>query len=51
MLTVGWYINESKNNPNVRCTDNYDFVASRDIKKGKNCSAIIQLTARSEITK
>jgi len=35
MLTVGWCINESKNNPNVRCTDNYDFVASGDIKKGE----------------
>jgi len=35
MLTVGWYINESKKNPNVHCTDKYDFVASMDIKKGE----------------
>ena len=35
MLTVGWYLNESKENPNVCCTDEYDFVALRDIKKGE----------------
>jgi hypothetical protein len=35
MLTVGWYINESKDNPNVCCNDNYDFIALRDIKKGE----------------
>jgi SET domain-containing protein len=34
-LTVGWYLNESKKNPNVQCTDNYDFVAIRNIKKGE----------------
>lgn len=33
MLTVGWYLNESKENPNVRCAEDYDFVAIRDIKK------------------
>ena len=32
-LNVGWYLNESKENPNVRCDDNYDFYALRDIKK------------------
>ena len=32
-LKVGWYLNESKENPNVRCDDNYDFYALRDIKK------------------
>ena len=35
MLTVGWYINESKSNPNVCCTDDYDFISLRDIKKGE----------------
>lgn len=32
-LSVGWYLNESKDNPNVGCDDNYDFYALRDIKK------------------
>lgn len=32
-LNVGWYLNESKENPNVRCDDNYDFYALRDIEK------------------
>jgi hypothetical protein len=35
MLTVGWYLNESKENPNVQCMDNYDFIALRNIKKGE----------------
>jgi hypothetical protein len=35
MLTVGWYLNKSKENPNVRCTNDYDFIALRDIKKGE----------------
>jgi SET domain-containing protein len=35
MLTVGWYLNQSKENPNVLCTDDYDFIALRDIKKGE----------------
>jgi hypothetical protein len=39
MLTVGWYINESKENPNVRCDDNYDFIAIRDIKKGEELTS------------
>lgn len=34
-LTVGWYINESKENPNVGCTKNYDFIALRLIKTGE----------------
>ncbi len=33
-LTVGWYLNHSKN-PNVRCDENYEFFALRDIKKGE----------------
>ncbi len=24
-LTIGWYLNESTVNPNVRCTEDYDF--------------------------
>jgi len=39
MLTVGWYLNESKDNPNVRCTKNYDFITLRDIKKGEELTA------------
>lgn len=39
MLTVGWYINESKGNPNVSCNDDYDFVALRDIKKGEELTS------------
>jgi len=34
MLTVGWYLNESKDNPNVKCNKKYDFIALRDIKEG-----------------
>jgi hypothetical protein len=34
-MTVGWYLNESKRNPNVRCTEHYDFIALRDIKRGE----------------
>ena len=32
-LNVGWYLKESKENPNVRCDENYDLYASRDIRK------------------
>jgi SET domain-containing protein len=34
-LTAGWYLNESRDNPNVRCDEGYDFFATRDIKKGE----------------
>ena len=34
-LTISWYINESKGNPNVQCTKDYDFISLRDIKKGE----------------
>jgi SET domain-containing protein len=34
-LNVGWYLNESKENPNVGCDDNYEFYALKDIKKGE----------------
>jgi hypothetical protein len=33
-LTIGWYLNESRA-PNVRCDDQYDFFAARDIKGGE----------------
>lgn len=33
MITIGWYVNESKDNPNVKCTSDYDFIAIRNIKK------------------
>jgi hypothetical protein len=34
-LTMSWYLNDPKsgNKPNVTCDDNYDFRASRDIKR------------------
>lgn len=32
-LTVAWYLNESKDSPNVLCAKDYDFIATRDIKK------------------
>ena len=31
-LNVGWYLNESRDNPNVRCDENLDFYALRDIE-------------------
>jgi SET domain-containing protein len=34
-LNVCWYLNESKDDPNVGCDDNYEFYALRDIKKGE----------------
>ncbi len=34
LLTVAWYLNESKN-PNVGCDKNYRFYALRHIKKGE----------------
>lgn len=33
-LTVGWYLNHS-DTPNVRCNDDFDFIAERVIKKGE----------------
>ncbi|HEY3489626.1 MAG TPA: SET domain-containing protein [Candidatus Deferrimicrobiaceae bacterium] len=33
-LTVGWYINHSKDKTNVKCTDDYDFIATKHIKIG-----------------
>lgn len=33
-LTLAWYLNNSKR-PSVRCDDNYDFVALRDIDVGQ----------------
>lgn len=34
-LTIGWCLNESKKNPNMRCDKNYDLYSVRDIKKGE----------------
>jgi SET domain-containing protein len=36
-LTVSWYINEpaAGQKPNVVCSDEYDFVAARDIQAGE----------------
>jgi SET domain-containing protein len=34
-LNVGWYLNESKDDPNVGCDENYDFYALRDIRAGE----------------
>ncbi|HEX9503353.1 MAG TPA: SET domain-containing protein [Patescibacteria group bacterium] len=49
MLTVGWYLNESEDNPNVRCTNDYDFVAMRYIKKGEEL--LIDYSTYSEYPK
>jgi SET domain-containing protein len=32
-LNVEWYLNESKENPNVKCDANFDFYALRDIRR------------------
>jgi hypothetical protein len=37
-LTPAWYVNESKR-PNVRCDENYNFVALRDIDPGEELTA------------
>ena len=36
-LTPSWYINDSKDNPNVKCIENedYNFITIRKIKKGE----------------
>jgi hypothetical protein len=34
----GWYVNRS-NRPNVKCDENLDFIAIRDIKAGEELSA------------
>ena len=34
------YLNESKENPNVRCNDNYDYYALRDIKRDEELTLI-----------
>lgn len=35
-LTVEWYVNESKDNPNIEFSiEHEDFIALRDIKKGE----------------
>ena len=34
-MTVAWYINESKDNPNVKCDDGLNFIAVRDIASGE----------------
>ncbi|MDO8466664.1 MAG: SET domain-containing protein [bacterium] len=34
-ITVGWFINHSTNNPNVRCDKNLVFHSARDIKAGE----------------
>jgi len=38
-LTPSWYLNESRTNPNVKCDENYDFFATRDIKAGEELLA------------
>lgn len=34
-LTVGWYFNEDRKNPNVEFKNDYDFYSLRNIKKGE----------------
>ena len=38
-LTPAWYLNESRTKPNVRCDENYDFFATREIKAGEELLA------------
>lgn len=38
-LTLSWYLNESRTHPNVRCDENDDFFATRDIKAGEGLLA------------
>jgi hypothetical protein len=37
-LTPAWYVNQSKT-PNVRCDENYDFIALREIQPGEELTA------------
>ncbi len=37
-LSPGWYLNNS-NRPNVRCDENLDFIANRDIRTGEELTA------------
>jgi hypothetical protein len=34
-LTVGWYLNHSKENANVGCDENFDFITVRDVSEGE----------------
>lgn len=38
-LTPSWYLNDSKRAPNLRCDENYDFFALRNIKAGEELTA------------
>lgn len=38
LMTVSWYLNNSKT-PNVRCGDDYQFYALRDVMKGEELTA------------
>jgi len=48
LLTLSWYLNESKN-PNVRCDKDYKFFALRDIKAGEELT--VDYSAYSESPK
>ena len=37
-LTVGWYLNHSET-PNVKCDEDFDFIAIREIKKDEEITA------------
>ena len=37
-LTPSWYLNNSKS-PNVRCNENYDFIALKNIRPGEELTA------------
>lgn len=39
LLTVAWYINQSKSDPNVVCDRHYNFFAKRDIKAREELTA------------
>jgi SET domain-containing protein len=46
-MTVAWYINHSKK-PNTGCNKNYNFFATRDIRKGEELTA--DYTSYSDIS-
>jgi hypothetical protein len=41
-MTMGWYMNEPApgDTPNTQATDGYDFLATRDIKKGEELTTL-----------
>lgn len=49
-LTIGWYLNRplEGEEPNMYCDENFDFIASRDIKKGEELTVDYSTYSESE---